>query len=90
MQVIREAHAGTMESGDAFVTVEPAPDRIIAIESPVLQPYGRQIEQAAVAMLDQLQVEGCRMLIRDKGALDYVLRARVETALRRGSEEVIA
>ena len=36
-------------------------------------------------VLQRLQVEGGRIVVSDRGALDYAIEARVETAVRRGS-----
>ncbi len=36
--------------------------------------------------LKQMQVANCRIVIEDKGALDYTIRSRVETVVKRAHE----
>jgi citrate lyase subunit gamma (acyl carrier protein) len=89
MQPKVPAQAGTLESSDALVLVEPVADgagRRIELESNVMMQYGRHIRQQVTAMLDQLSVADVRIIIKDKGALDAAIRARVETAIRRSSQ----
>jgi citrate lyase subunit gamma (acyl carrier protein) len=86
MKPIIPAQAGTFESSDALVLVEPVADgtgRQIELESNVMMQYGRHIRQQVTAILDQLAVADVRLIIKDKGALDAAIRARVETAIRR-------
>jgi len=88
MQPKVPAQAGTLESSDALVLVEPVAagsGRKIELESNVLTQYGRHIRRQVTEMLDQLSVADVRMIIKDKGALDATIRARVETAIRRSS-----
>jgi citrate lyase subunit gamma (acyl carrier protein) len=89
MQPKVPAQAGTLESSDALVLVEPTAagaGRQIELESNVLMQYGRHIRRQVDAMLDQMSVADVRMIIKDKGALDATIRARVETAIRRSSQ----
>jgi citrate lyase subunit gamma (acyl carrier protein) len=86
MQPKNPAQAGTLESSDALVLVEPVSPgsgRRIELESNVLMQYGRRIHQQVTIMLDRLSVGDVRILVKDKGALDATIRARVETAIRR-------
>ena len=87
MKIVREAIAGTLESNDVFVRVSPADSGLeIRIESIVLQQFGPQIEQAAREAAQALGVEHAALSLDDRGAIDCTIRARVETALRRGAE----
>ncbi len=89
MQPKIPAQAGTLESSDALVLVEPVAagaGRQIELESNVLMQYGRHIRRQVTQMLDELSVADVRMIIKDKGALDATIRARVETAIRRSSQ----
>jgi citrate lyase subunit gamma (acyl carrier protein) len=86
MQLKIAAQAGTLESSDALVLVEPitaGSGRQIEMESNVLLQYGGRIRQQVLMTLDELKVADVRILIKDKGALDATVRARVETAIRR-------
>lgn len=86
-EIKKQACAGTMESSDAYVEVEPGKGLEIEIESAVYAQFGEAIRSAAQSVLDEYGVENARVRIVDQGALDCVIRARVETALRRGTEE---
>ena len=83
MVIEKSAMAGTMESSDAQVTVEPAEGLSLSIESSVLNQYGRQIRATVLETLERLDVKDARVTIVDKGALDCTLKARVECAVFR-------
>ena len=84
--LVRKSSAGTMESSDVFVEIEPADGLEIEIESVVQQQFGQAIEQAVRDVLRGQGVTGARVRLTDRGALECVIRARVETAVRRGKE----
>ena len=86
MKIVRPACAGTLESSDAYVEVTPADQNSIEIESAVFERFGDEIRASVNEVLAGLAVEGAQVRINDRGALDCVIRARLETALRRGSE----
>ena len=57
MEILKTAIAGTLESSDAQVTVEPGEQGIeLTIESSVMNQYGRQIKAAVLETLDTLGV----------------------------------
>lgn len=86
MQPKIPAQAGTLESSDALIMVEPVDTgfgRRIELTSSVMFQYGERVKQQITAMLDQLDVTDARIIVNDKGALDATICARVETAIRR-------
>ncbi len=84
MTIEKSAVAGTLESSDAQVTVEPADSGIeLEITSSVMNQYGRQIKATVLETLKRLDVEAGRVTVVDKGALDCTLKARVECAVFR-------
>lgn len=87
MKVIKEAIAGTLESSDLMVKVAPSDKgtREIVIQSQVIKQFGKQIRRVVTDTLDQLAISEGSIVIEDKGALDCVIRARVQTAVLRGS-----
>ena len=88
MEIKKYAVAGTMESSDVYVEVEPCNDGIkIELESVVLKQFGESIKNTVIEVLAQQDVKNALIRIKDRGALDCVIRARVETALFRGKEE---
>ena len=86
MEILKTAMAGTLESSDAQVTVEPGDNGIeLMIESSVIHQYGRQIRAVVLETLERLDVKNARVTIFDKGALDCTLKARVECAVYRSN-----
>ena len=83
---VKKAWAGTMESSDAYVEVEPAQDLTVELQSVVQAQFGEAIEAAVRDVLAQCGVEKACVKVMDRGALECVIRARVETALLRGME----
>ncbi|HXJ36895.1 MAG TPA: [citrate (pro-3S)-lyase] ligase [Candidatus Eisenbacteria bacterium] len=85
MKVIKEAVAGTLESSDLLVKVAPGANgtRDIAIRSEVIKQFGKQIRRVVTDTLDALSITEAAIAIEDKGALDCVIRARVQAALLR-------
>lgn len=84
MEILKPAMAGTLESSDAQVTVEPGSDGIqLTLSSSVMNQYGRQIKATVLETLERLGVENAQVTVVDKGALDCTLKARVECAVFR-------
>ena len=84
MEIAKPAIAGTLESSDAQVTVEPGEGGIeLSLTSSVMNQYGRQIKATVLETLERLDVQHVRITIVDKGALDCTLKARVECAVFR-------
>ena len=76
--------AGTLESSDAQVTVEPGTGGIhLELSSSVMNQYGRQIKATVLETLERLGVTDAQLTVVDKGALDCTLKARVECAVFR-------
>lgn len=85
MKIQGQAIAGTLESNDVLVTVSPGGDGLeVEVESIVLNQFGEQIERAARAAAQELGVEKAHIHLNDRGAVECTIKARVETALRRG------
>lgn len=87
MDIIKLAVAGTLESSDAYVTVEPGTGDIqLTLESSVMNQYGRQIKRTIHETLEALNVKSAVIKVVDRGALDCTLKARVECAVYRAAE----
>ena len=87
MIISKSAVAGSLESSDAMVTVEPLDSGIeITVESVVIHQFGRQIHRVVSETLNRLGVESGKVSIVDKGALDCTLKARVECAVYRSND----
>lgn len=84
MEITKPALAGTLESSDCQVTVEPGDGKIdFALESAVINQYGNQIRKVAIETLNNLGINNVKIAIVDKGALDCTIKARVEGAVSR-------
>lgn len=87
MEIVRKASAGTMESSDAYVEVTPGEGLQIRLQSVVAQQFGAAIEQTVREVLAEQGVQNALVRVVDRGALECVIRARVETAVLRGKGE---
>lgn len=86
MKIVKNAVAGTLESSDIFICVEPSEGLEIEIESVVKDQYYHSIYNTVEEVLKEHQVEEGKISVNDRGALDCVIRARLETAVKRGGE----
>lgn len=89
MKVTKTAKAGTLESNDIFIMVSPSENEGVTLElqSIVLAQFGRQIREAILRTVESRGVTQVSILAQDRGALDYTIEARVETALDRALSE---
>ena len=88
MGILKCASAGTMESSDAYVEIEPGFGKVeIQLESVVERQFGDTIRKAIGEVLSEQGVTDATVRVVDRGALECVLRARVETAVLRGKGE---
>ena len=87
MKILTNAFAGTLESSDAYVEVTPADGLAITLESVVENQFGESIRRSVREVLEEHGVTDADVRVVDRGALDCVIRARVETAILRGKGE---
>lgn len=86
MQIILPAVAGTMESSDIMIRIEPGGEGLsLTLESSVFAQFGKQIEAVIRSALSELKVENAHVTAVDKGALDCTVRARVMAAAYRAA-----
>jgi citrate lyase subunit gamma (acyl carrier protein) len=86
MEIQKPGIAGTLESSDAQVSVEPLAHGIeLSIESSVMNQYGRQIKVTVLKTLERLGVKNGKIVVIDKGALECTLNARIECAVFRSA-----
>ena len=87
MKIVKTAQAGTVESSDIVVKIEPNETGVeIELTSSVLQQYGAKIEAVIRETLNELGVENAKVTAIDKGALDCTVRARTQAAAFRAAE----
>jgi len=85
MKISKVAKAGTLESNDILVMVMPNDnDNVeLELESIVMQQFGDVIRKVILEKVKEMGIEGITIKAQDKGALDYTIGARVETAIKR-------
>lgn len=84
MNILKSASAGTLESSDAYVEIEPAANKLaVSVESVVEKQFGDKIRAAVMDVLAENDVKSASVRVIDRGALECVIRARVETAVLR-------
>jgi citrate lyase subunit gamma (acyl carrier protein) len=87
VKISKVAKAGTLESNDIFIMVMPNENGGIELqlESIVAKQFGDQIEKVILDKISEMNVEDVLIKAQDKGALDYTIGARVETAIKRAT-----
>lgn len=89
MDILKCASAGTLESSDVYVEVEPSDDGLsIELDSVVIEQFGEKIKQVICEVFYEQGVKNASVRVQDKGALECVIRARVESAILRGRGDI--
>ncbi len=88
MEIKKPAVAGTLESSDCQVTVEPGNGKVdFSLESAVIHQFGNRIKKVTLETLKDLGIDNVRISIVDKGALDCTIKARIEGAVFRAADQ---
>ena len=88
MEIKKPAVAGTMESSDCQVTVEPGDGKIdFTLDSAVAHQLGNEIRKVTMETLKNLGIDNVKISIVDKGALDCTIKARIEGAVYRSVDQ---
>ncbi|AFM01846.1 MULTISPECIES: citrate lyase acyl carrier protein [Desulfitobacterium] len=87
MKISTTAQAGALESNDVLVTVMPNDQGGVQIQLEtkrvIFKQFGKQIEEVVRGKVSEMDVDDVIIKVQDKGALNYTIRARVQTALER-------
>ena len=88
MELKKPAMAGTTESSDVMVMLRPNPAGgiVIDLKSDVMVSFGDAIEATVRDVMKEFDVNDAQVSIVDKGALDFVIRARMQCAICRAAE----
>jgi citrate lyase subunit gamma (acyl carrier protein) len=87
MDIKKIGNAGTLESSDILITVAPGENGIeIELNSDVKKQFADQIKQVIKNTVEKFEVKNIYIKAQDQGALDYAIRARTETALKRATQ----
>jgi len=84
----KQVKAGSMESSDLVVTISQGEGVNVEINSIVKNQFGEQIEELVMGIIEEHNLTDVDVLIHDRGALDYAIKARMETAISRYRKEV--
>lgn len=89
MEIRKPAVAGTLESSDCQIVISPNPGMGIEVdlESDVKAMFGDAILETVNKTLEEFQVADAHVEIRDRGALDCVIKSRMQCVICRGAEE---
>lgn len=88
MEIKRIGRAGTVESNDINIVIEPSDKEDIEIElqSAVIKQFGEHIKVLIIEILRSKGIKSAYVKAVDKGAIDCVIKARTLTALYRAAE----
>ena len=88
MTIVNSAHAGTLESSDVYIQINPIEKDIVEIEleSTVEELYGEMIDELIRKTLKDMGVSQVHVKAQDKGAMDLVIKARLQAAVLRACE----
>ena len=88
MEIVNPSIAGTLESSDCLVRLEPNSSGIdFSLDSVVIHQFGNQIKKVTLETLESLGVKNVKISIVDKGALDCTIKARIEAAVFRSCSQ---
>ncbi|MCM1043200.1 MAG: citrate lyase acyl carrier protein [Corallococcus sp.] len=78
--------AGSLESNDALITVKESNTLSLTVKSIVYDFFHKQIEKVIYDTLKEAGISNLEVICEDKGALDYTIKARLLTAIKRMEE----
>lgn len=87
MELKQQAVAGTTESSDIMVAIDPVGGDAVEIDldSSVEKAFGDRIREVIAQTLSHLGVSGVKVTAVDKGALDCTVQARTIAAVYRAA-----
>lgn len=87
MILTKGATAGTQDKSDIEIIIEPGGNGVeLELRSKVMALYGKKIKEVILETLKNLEVDNVKVTASDYGALDCVIKARVECAVFRAAE----
>ncbi len=87
-KIIRAASVGNeKQNADCVITIEPGNGGIeLDFTSTVEIQYGDAMKEAIFDELSKYGITDAKLTVVDRGAIDPVLRARMEAVIKRGME----
>ena len=88
-KIVKKATVGQeKQNADCVITIEPAKKGIeLNFSSLVGVQYGDDMKKTIYDELEKYGITDAKVTVVDRGAIDCVLRARLETVIKRGMEE---
>lgn len=84
-KITKMAKAGSVESNDILVMISPGEGKLdVEVESVVYKQFGESIKDIILNTLTEEGINDAKVIAKDKGALDFTIKARVKTCIRRG------
>ena len=80
---MKKGVAGSKESNDCYITVEEANNTEIIIDSIVGAFFYDQIKETIEETLKEMKTSNVKVTVLDKGALDYTIKSRLMSAIKR-------
>ncbi|MDY0010275.1 MAG: citrate lyase acyl carrier protein [Candidatus Izemoplasmatales bacterium] len=80
--------AGSKESNDCLISIETNDKTVIEINSIVGAFFYNQILKTIEDTLTEQGLKNVKVVVVDKGALDYTIKSRLLTAIERMNEDV--
>ncbi|MDP0493508.1 MAG: citrate lyase subunit gamma [Fusobacterium sp. JB021] len=75
---------GNEKDSDALVIVDlKNKGRNIEINSKLKDMFGEYMEKAIIEILDEMKIKNIKVILKDYGALDFVIKARTKVAIKR-------
>lgn len=88
MEIKVKAVAGTLESSDMYVMIEPNSTGIeLELESVVMGQYGEDVKRVILSTLEEMGVKSAKLVVNDKGAIEPVIKSRIQTVVLRAAQE---
>lgn len=87
LEIQKMATAGSVESNDILIMISKGEGNIdIELESVVEKQFGEDIKKVIYDTLIEEGITDVKVIAKDKGALDFTIKARVKTCIMRGVE----
>lgn len=90
VKILRPSEAGLQDKGDVVIRLKPGARGsgvLLDLESKVMSLFGPQIRESVLEEIEKYSLTDVEVVVRDQGALDYAIRARVQTAIERAIRE---
>ena len=78
------AVSGVKKNDDIYISIEKGHEGVeLEVQSTVYDLFGEQIVSVIRSVIEEQGITGIRVYAEDYGALDFVIRARMENAIAR-------